>query len=116
MSEIGGGTNYFTTVKTDECDDKPCKIELCVDGNISAGTNLQMRGRVTSYEGVGEVSTITTAVWSPGGGPSNQGFFGGDWWHSGGGSQEMRHSMFSVWAWDTDEDWWPDNTTEIEAP
>lgn len=115
MSEIGGGTNYTTTVYTNECDDKPCKIELCVDGEVLAGANLQHRARITSYEGAGEVSIVTSAVWSPGGGPSNQSVFGGDWWHSGGGSQEMNHSHFSVWAWDSDTDQWPPDTCEVEG-
>ena len=116
MSAIGGGTNYFTTVKTDECDEKPCKLELCADGNILAGTNLQMRARVTSYEGAGEQSTVTSATWNAPGGPINFDTFGGDWWHSGGGSEEMRHAMFSVWAWDSDTDQWPPDTVEIEPP
>lgn len=115
MAEIGGGTTYTTSVSTDQCDDKPCKIELCVDGEISTGTNLQHRARITSYEGAGEVSTVTSAVWSPGGGPSNYDFFGGDWWHSGGGAEIMKHGYFSVWAWDSDTDQWPPDTCEIEG-
>lgn len=117
MSDIAVGLSsetFLTTVKSDECDDKPCKLEMCVDGNILAGTSLQVRARVTSYEGAGEVSSVASSVWSPGGGPSNHDFFGGDWWHSGGGSEIMLSGMFSVWAWDSDTDQWPPNTTEIE--
>lgn len=113
----GGGPfdgNYDTTVFTGECDDKPCKFELCVDGNVQAGTNLQGRFRVTSYEGAGEVSVATTPVADAPGSIDTQSLTGGDWWHSGGGSETMKHALFSVWAWDSDTDQWPPNTTEIE--
>lgn len=108
--------NYNTTVYTNECDDKPCKFELCVDGGVQSGVNIQGRFRVTSYEGAGETSVATTPVFTATGGITLQSFSGGDWWHSGGGSQTMKNAMFSVWAWDTDTDQWPPNTTEIEGP
>lgn len=110
-------TNYTTTVRTNECDDEPCKIEVCIDGNVQAGTNLQFRMRLTSFEGVGETSIVTSAgsLTAPGS-ISNQGFTGGDWWHSSPGTEYMRHGPFSVWAWDTDTDQWPPNTVEIEGP
>lgn len=110
----GGGANYNTSVYTDECDDKPCKFELCVDGNVQSGSSVQARFRVTSYEGAGEQSTVTSSVITGPGALNLQDFTGGDWWHSGGGSQTMLNGMFSVWAWDTDTDQWPPDTTEIE--
>lgn len=117
----GGGKRYTPTPTVDwnDCDEAPCRFEACIDGNINAGTNLQVRMRITSLESGGPTGSAVSDVFdggTSGGAPTNLDVWGGDWWHSGNrGSDSSRRGYWSVWAWDTDADDWPGAACEIEG-
>lgn len=122
QSGLPGGEYYVVSpaVNWNHCDGAPCRFEACIDGNIQAGTNLQVRMRVTSLEASGPSGTLSTDVFdggTSGGAPTNLDVWGGDWWHSGnlGGVEASRRGYWSVWAWDSDTDQWPPVACEIEG-
>lgn len=114
---VPGGTaegNYqlTPTVTFNDCKAKPCRFEFCVDGNLSAGTNLQFRARVTSLDN-GKVGVATSPVMNLGP-PNIPDFWGGDLFHSGPlGNSKVGFFLQTVWNADADQ--WPGPACEIEG-
>ena len=96
-----------------ECDGAPCRVEMCVDGNLQAGTNIQLRARITSLEGARSEVEATSQSFNGTAGPFNPSTWGGDFFHSGqtGG---MWVSHFMAAKWQTDANDWIGAATEIE--
>jgi len=101
-------------VNLNHCDGAPCRLEMCIDGNISTGKNLQVRVRYTSLEPGGPEGYAVSDVFSAASGPTISDFWGGDFFHSGpdGGS---RISHFMVGSWTSDTNQWIGPAAEIEG-
>ena len=117
---IGGtpdvGTFNLTGASTltyQDCNEAPCSVEMCVDGNVAEGTNLAIRARVTSLEGAGKSVEVTSPTFNATAGVVFPDFWGGDFYHSGGtGSMDVSH--FMVATWDTDANDWIGASSEVE--
>lgn len=111
--ETGNGSHFISpSVNFNDCDDKPCRFEFCIDGNLSAGTNIVHRARVHSLE-TGVTGTVTTPPENLGP-PSLPWAWGGDLFHSGP-TGDARNGYFMEARWQSDGNQWIGAACEIEG-
>jgi hypothetical protein len=110
--EVFGQVRLSPTITLGDCDTKPCRIELCIDGNLKTGSNIVHRARVHS------IKTGVTGSVSLGpafhGAPTLADFWGGDLFHSGP-TGDSRNGYFMEARWQTDNDQWIGPACEIEG-
>ena len=110
--EQHGQIELSPAISLGDCDTKPCRIELCIDGNLSSGNNIVHRARVHSMKtGVTGSVTLGSAFH---GAPTMPSFWGGDLFHSGP-TGDSRNGYFMEARWQTDSNQWIGPACEIEG-
>jgi len=95
------------------CVSAPCRIEYCVDGNITAGTGIRYRAQIVPVA-TGVVHAAMTPTISPGGGPSNKYVWGGDMFHSSPRG-DANHGFFMNAVWQSIANQWIGAASEVEG-
>ena len=124
MDGVMGQPELVPEITFKDCNDAPCRFELCTDGEIAAGNGIHWRARVTSLEaGVGgsgpnggPEGTYTSGVFNGLGPPTLvTTVWGGDINHSGSSPGGSMQAYFMQATWATDEDHWIGAACEIEG-
>lgn len=105
--------NLSGSLTYSQCDDAPCRFEMCVDStNLASGDDVVIRLRVCSLE-TGACQTATTGNLGDCGAPTLADFWGGDLFHNSkvGGSD---FAFFLSARWQTDQDQWIGPARELE--
>ena len=118
-----GGTPANTVVGNDECNRSSgwCRIEMCVSGNLSAGTGIKEEMQIWTQSGDNTytLTASTSETYSSGLGGSGVDV-GGDWYHGeqGGGGPAIGAGYFSHFmqaSWATDSGQWIGAASEVEG-
>lgn len=108
-----GNYGFDPPISFASCVSAPCRIELCIDGNITAGTNIQYRAQIVPVS-TGVVHSAITPVVDPAGtGPTHNYVWGGDMYHTG--PNDADHGFWMSARWQADTDQWIGAASEIEG-
>lgn len=91
--------NYYPTpsVSYDNCKSAPCRIEMCISGNIQNGTNIVYRAKIVPVN-TGVESTVTSPTMTSLSGATNYYNWGGDMFHTGGhGGSYVNYFIQAQW-------------------
>lgn len=91
--------NYYPLPKVgyDSCKSKPCRIEMCISGNIKNGTNIVYRAKVVPLS-TGVESSVTSPTMTSLSGTTNDFVWGGDMFHTGGhGGSYVNYFIQAQW-------------------
>lgn len=93
---------FTPTVRLSDCNNGPCRIEHCISGNLTDGTNITTQLQIWSTE-TGSTSNGTSRIVNYTSGISDFSVTGGDWWSSGSvsGGKWARRGYFAGAAWTT---------------
>lgn len=93
--------NYYLSPKIsyDSCKSAPCRVEMCISGNIQNGTNIVYRAKVVPVAtGVESVATSPVMTSLSGLGATNAYTWGGDMFHSSAyGGSYVNYFMQAQW-------------------
>lgn len=95
------------------CVSKPCRIEFCIEGNLTTGKNIRYRSKIVSLANGTEHTAVSPVVNLPSG-PTNKWVWGGDMFHSSP-SGDANHGYFMQAIWPTVGNQWIGGATEIEG-